>query len=72
MGVGCKLVQFVVFCVLFVMMLTNIEKKSSVSEEGHVLIDSLWFFSGLKLGQCADQELLKSPFQNKISIRTYA
>ena len=51
MGVGCKLVQFVVFCVLFVMMLTNIEKKkSAVSEEGHVLIDSLWFFSGLKLG----------------------
>ena len=25
-GVGCKLVQFVVYCVLFVMMSTNIEK----------------------------------------------
>ena len=37
MGVGCKLVQFVVFCVLFVMMLTNIEKNSAVSEKGHVL-----------------------------------
>ena len=37
MGVGCKLVQFVVYCVLFVMMLTNIEKNSAVSEEGHVL-----------------------------------
>ena len=36
-GVGCKLVQFVVYCVLFVMMSTNIEKNSAVSEEGHVL-----------------------------------
>ena len=35
MGVGCKLVQFVV-CV-FVMMSTNTEKNSAVSEEGHVL-----------------------------------
>ena len=37
MGVGCKLVQFVVYCVLFVMMSTNIEKNSAVSEEEHVL-----------------------------------
>ena len=37
MGVGCKLLQFVVYCVLFVMMSTNIEKNSAVSEEGHVL-----------------------------------
>ena len=37
MGVGCKLVQFVVYCVLFVMMSTNIEKNSAVSEEGHVV-----------------------------------
>ena len=37
MGVGCKLVQFVVHCVLFVAMSTNIEKNSAVSEEGHVL-----------------------------------
>ena len=36
-GVGCKLVQFVVYYVLFVMMSTNIEKNSAVSEEGHVL-----------------------------------
>ena len=36
-GVECKLVQFVVYCVLFVMMSTNIEKNSAVSEEGHVL-----------------------------------
>ena len=35
--VGCKLVQFVVYCVLFVMMSTNIEKNSAVSEERHVL-----------------------------------
>ena len=37
MGVECKLVQFVPYCVLFVMMSTNIEKNSAVSEEGHVL-----------------------------------
>ena len=37
MGVGCKLLQFVVYCVLFVMMSTNTEKNSAVSEEGHVL-----------------------------------
>ena len=32
-GVGCKLVQFKVYCVLFVMLSTNIEKKSVISEE---------------------------------------
>ena len=64
MGVGCKLVQFVVYCVLFVMMLANIEKNSAVSEEGHVLT-AYGFFSGRKLGQYADQEVLKSLFQNK-------
>ena len=37
MGVGCKLVQFVVYCVFFVMISTKIEKNSAVSEEGHVL-----------------------------------
>ena len=36
-GVGCKQVQFVVYCVLFVMILTKIEKNSAVSEERHVL-----------------------------------
>ena len=64
MGVGCKLVQFVVYCVLFVMMLANTEKNSAVSEEGHVLT-AYGFFSGRKLGQNADQEVLKSLFQNK-------
>ena len=64
MGFGCKLVQFVVYCVLFVMMLANIEKNSAVSEEGHVLT-AYGFFSGRKLGQYADQEVLKSLFQNK-------
>ena len=59
MGVGCKLVQFVVYCVLFVMMLINIEKNSAVSEEGHVLPA---YGFGRKLGQYADQELLKSLF----------
>ena len=42
-GVGCKLVQFVVYCVLFVMMSTNIEKNSAVSEEGHVLAGLMVF-----------------------------
>ena len=37
MGAECKLVQFVVYSVFFVMMSTNIEKNSAVSEEGHVL-----------------------------------
>ena len=40
MGVVCKLVQFVVYFVLFVMMSTNIEKNSAVSavsEEGNAL-----------------------------------
>ena len=36
-GVGCKLAQSVVYCVLFVVMSTDIEKNSAVSEEGHVL-----------------------------------
>ena len=35
--VGCKLAQFMVYCELFVMMSTNIEKNSAVSEEGHGL-----------------------------------
>ena len=55
MGVGCKLVQFVVFCVLFVMILTNIKKKLSCFSGGTCL-DSLWLFAGRKLGQYADQE----------------
>ena len=43
------------------MMPTNIEKNSVVSEEGHELM----VYSGRKLGQYADLELLKSLFQNK-------
>ena len=46
------------------MMSTNIEKNSAVSEEGHVLI-AYRIFSGPKLDQYADQQLLKSLFQNK-------
>ena len=53
-----------VYCVLFVMMSTDTEKNSAVSEEGHVLT-AYGFFSGRKLGHYADQELLKSVFQNK-------
>ena len=49
---------------VFVMMSTNIEKKFSCFRGGTCL-DSLWFESGRKLGQYADQELLKSLFQNK-------
>ena len=65
MGAGCKLVQFVVFYVLFVMMLTNFVKKFS-SFKGETCLDGFWFFSGRKLGQpSADQELLKSLYQNK-------
>ena len=62
MGVGCKIVQFVVYCVLFVMMSTNIDKNSAVSEEGHVLTAYDFFMA---VGQYANQELLKSLFQNK-------
>ena len=43
-GGGCKLVQFVVYCMLFVMMSTNTEKKSALSEEGHVLTGYVFFF----------------------------
>ena len=68
MGVGCKLAQSVVYCMLFVMMSTNTEKKkkkkSAVSEEAQVLTAYV-FFSGRKHGQYADQELLKSLLQNE-------
>ena len=43
MGVECKLEQFVVYCVLFVMMSTNTEKNPAVSEEGHVLTGLMVF-----------------------------
>ena len=44
-------------------MLTNFKKFSCF--RGGTCLDSLWFFSGRKLDQYADQELLKSLFQNK-------
>ena len=64
MSVGCKLVQFVVYCVLFVMTSTSSEKNSAVSEEGHVLT-AYGFYLVVSLASDADQELLKSLFQNK-------
>ena len=64
LGVGCKLVQFVVYCVLFVMMSTNIEKNQLFQRRD--MSWQLMSFSGHKLGQYADQALLKSSlFQNK-------
>ena len=66
MGVGCKLAQSVVYCMLFVMMSTNTEKKKKIScFRGGTGLDSLCFFSGRKHGQYADQELLKSLLQNE-------
>ena len=68
MGVGCKLVQFVVYCVWFVMMSNSIEKNSAVSEEGHVL--QLMVFSGHKpLGQYAGVELLKPFSKTKLGLK---
>ena len=65
MIVGCKLVQFVVYCVLFVVMSTNNEKNSAVSEEGHVLT-AYGFFLVVSLASMQMKlELLKSLFQNK-------
>ena len=62
-GVRCKLVQFVVYCVLFVTMSTTLKKNQLF--RGGTCLDSLCFFSDRKLGQYADQELLKSLFHNK-------
>ena len=64
MGVGCKLVQFVVYCVLFVMMSTNIEKNSAVSEEGHALT-AYSFYLIVSLASMQIKSFLKSLFQNK-------
>ena len=60
MGVGCKLVQFVVYCALPVMMSTNIQ----LFQRRDLCWQLMFFFSGRKHGQYADQELLKSLFQN--------
>ena len=56
------------YCVLFVMMSTNIEKKKIQLFQRRDMSWQLMFFSGRKLGHYADQELfklLKSLFQNK-------
>ena len=55
------------YCVLFFMMSTNIEKNSAVSEEGHVF-DSLWFFLAVSL---ASMQIKNSwnPF-SKMKLRT--
>ena len=36
-----------------------------MTEDDWICLDSLWFFSGRKLGQYVDQELLKYLFQNR-------
>ena len=62
MGVGCKLIQLVVFCVLFVMMLIKIEKNSAVSGEGHVWT-AYGFFLVVRLASMQIKSgLLKSLF----------
>ena len=53
-----------VYCVLFVVMSTNIEKKIQLFQRRDVLT-AYGFLSGRKLGQYSDQELLKSLSQNK-------
>ena len=64
MGVGCKLVQFVVYCVLFVMISTTTEKNSAVSEEGNDLTWAYGFYVVVSLAiKYADEELLKSLLQ---------
>ena len=64
MGVGCKLVQFVVYCVLFVMMSTNIEKNSAVSEEGHVLT-AYGFYLVVSLASMQIKSSWNPLYQNK-------
>ena len=70
-GVGCKLVHFVVYCVLFVTMSTNIEKNSAVSDEGHVLT-AYGFFLVVSLASMQIKSFSKkiqNPF-SKIKLRT--
>ena len=73
MGVGCKLVQFVVYYVLFVMMSTDIEKNSAVSEEGHVLT-AYGFFLVVRLASMQIKSgLLKSlfPKNSRLTLKIY-
>ena len=67
MDIGCKLVQFVVYYVLFVMMSTNIEKTSAVSEEGHVLTAD-GFYLVIRLASVQIKSFW-NPF-SKIKLRT--
>ena len=70
MGVGCKLVQVVVYCVLFVMMSTNIEKNSAVLEEGHVFIYTMAYGFYLVVSLASMQiKSFWNPF-SKIKLRT--
>ena len=59
-------VQLVVYCVLFIMMSTNIEKKLKIQLfQRRDVLTAYGFLSGRKLGQYSDQELLKPLSQNK-------
>ena len=62
MGVGCELIQFVAYRVLFVIMSTNTEKKLAVSEEGHVLTAYGFFLVESLAGMIVDQRALEIPF----------
>ena len=68
-GVGCKLVHFVVYCVFFVTMSTNIEKNSAVSDEGHVLT-AYGFFLVVSLVSMQIKSFWNS--FSKIKLRTWA
>ena len=68
-GVGWKLVQFVAYCVLFVMMSTNIEKNSAVSEEGHVLT-SYGFFLVVSLASMQIKSFW-NPYKSGLKLKIY-
>ena len=67
-GVGCKLVHFVVYSVSFVMMSTNNEKHSAVSEEAHVLTAYVFFFLVVRMTSMQIKSFW-NPF-SKIKLRT--
>ena len=69
MGVWSKLVQFVVYCVLYVMMSTNIEKNLAFSEEGHVLATYGFFFVVVSLASMQTKSFIWNSF-SKINLRT--
>ena len=55
----------VYWCVLFVNVSNDVQLFQGSSEKGNVLPAYGFFWPYIKLGQYADQELLKSLFQNK-------